>query len=96
MLVLTRKLNESIKIGENITITIVDVSGGKVRIGVDAPKEIRVIRSEVYETEKQNCAAAVSLPSVTDLVPKGKPVSVKLPNGSSYKAKRSKQNDKQE
>jgi carbon storage regulator len=88
MLVLTRKTDESIKIGENVTITIVDVSGTKVRIGVDAPKEIRVIRSEVYETEKLNSAAAVSVPDVKDLVPTGKPVSVKLPTGSSYKRKK--------
>jgi carbon storage regulator len=88
MLVLTRKSDESIKIGENVTITIVDISGGKVKIGVEAPKEIRVIRSEVYETEKLNSAAAVSVPSVDSLIPKGKPVSVKLPSGSSYKAKK--------
>jgi carbon storage regulator len=85
MLVLTRKSDESIKIGENVTITIVDISGGKVKIGVDAPKEIRVIRSEVYETEKLNSAAAISVTDVENLIPKGKPVSVKLPSGASYK-----------
>jgi carbon storage regulator len=88
MLVLTRKSDESIKIGENVTITIVDISGGKVRIGIDAPKEIRVIRSEVYETEKLNSAAAVSVPSVADLIPKGSIVSSGLPGGSSYKRKK--------
>jgi carbon storage regulator len=88
MLVLTRKTDESIKIGENVTITIVDVSGGKVRIGVDAPKSVRVIRSEVYETEKLNSAAAISVSGVADLIPKGKIVSAGLPSGSSYKSKK--------
>jgi carbon storage regulator len=85
MLVLTRKSEESIKIGENVTITILDITSGKVKIGVDAPKEVRVIRSEVYETEKLNSAAAVSLPAINDLIPKGKTVTVKLPAGKAYK-----------
>jgi carbon storage regulator CsrA len=47
MLVLTRKTNEQIQIGDNITITIVRVRGQQVRIGVQAPKETRVLRSEI-------------------------------------------------
>lgn len=57
MLVLSRLKNESITIGDNITITVVDVERGKVRLGIDAPKEIPVHRQEVYEAiqrEKQN------------------------------------------
>lgn len=49
MLVLTRKKDESIVIGDNITITIVEVRGDKVRLGINAPKEIPVHRMEVYE-----------------------------------------------
>lgn len=49
MLVLTRKLNESIIIGDDITITIVDVYNKRVRIGITAPKSVAVHREEVYD-----------------------------------------------
>jgi len=49
MLVLSRKKNESIVIDGNIVITVVEVRGDKVRLGIQAPKEIPVHRSEVYE-----------------------------------------------
>ncbi|WP_088187769.1 carbon storage regulator CsrA [Desulfosporosinus sp. FKA] len=55
MLVLTRKLNETIKIGDNIEITVVGISGDNVRIGIKAPREVKILRSEVYEEiQKQN------------------------------------------
>lgn len=49
MLVLSRQKDESIMIGDNVEITIVDVRGDKVRLGITAPKEIPVHRLEVYE-----------------------------------------------
>lgn len=49
MLVLSRQRDESIIIGDNIVITIVDIRGDKVRLGIDAPKEVPVHRQEVYE-----------------------------------------------
>jgi carbon storage regulator len=49
MLVLSRKKNENILIGDNIVITVVDVRGDKVRLGIQAPNEIPVHRQEVYE-----------------------------------------------
>ncbi len=49
MLVLTRKVNESIKIGENIFITVVSIDGEKVRIGLEAPTEYRILRTEVLQ-----------------------------------------------
>jgi carbon storage regulator len=49
MLVLSRQKDESIMIGDNVEITIVDVRGDKVRLGITAPKEIPVHRREVYE-----------------------------------------------
>ena len=49
MLVLTRKLGESIAIGDEIRITVASIVGGQVRIGVDAPREVAVHRQEVYE-----------------------------------------------
>lgn len=50
MLVLSRYQNESIIIGDNIEVTIVDIGGKKVRLGINAPKEISVHRKEIYET----------------------------------------------
>jgi len=49
MLVLSRKRDEKIVIGENIVITIVDIRGDKVRLGIEAPNTVPVHRQEVYE-----------------------------------------------
>ena len=49
MLVLSRQKEESIMIGDNIEITIVDVRGDKVRLGINAPKEISVHRREIFD-----------------------------------------------
>jgi carbon storage regulator len=49
MLVLSRKKNESIVINDNITIVVVEIRGDKVRLGVEAPKEISVHRREVFD-----------------------------------------------
>ena len=51
MLVLTRKLQETIKIGDEVTIHILRVKGSTVRLGIDAPREIRVIRGELADKE---------------------------------------------
>ncbi len=49
MLVLTRKLGEGITIGDDVTITIVEMKGGNVRIGINAPKNMKIYRQEVYD-----------------------------------------------
>ena len=49
MLILTRKVNESLIVGDNITITVLGVKGNQVRIGVDAPKDVSVHRQEIYQ-----------------------------------------------
>ncbi len=49
MLVLSRKKNERIVIGENIVITVVEVRGDRVRLGIEAPQEVPIHRSEVHE-----------------------------------------------
>jgi carbon storage regulator len=48
MLVLSRKKNESIVVNENIVITVVEIRGDKVRLGIEAPREVPIHRSEVY------------------------------------------------
>lgn len=59
MLVLSRQRDESIIIGDNIVITIVDIRGDKVRLGIQAPTEIPVHRQEVYEAiQRENQRAA--------------------------------------
>ena len=58
MLVLSRQRDESIMIGDNVVITIVDIRGDKVRLGIEAPGEIPVHRQEVYEAiQRENCRA---------------------------------------
>jgi carbon storage regulator len=54
MLVLSRKKNESIVINNDITIVVVEIRGDKVRLGVEAPKEVPVHRREVYEAIKRS------------------------------------------
>jgi carbon storage regulator len=60
MLVLSRKKNESIVINNDITIVVVEIRGDKVRLGVEAPKEVPVHRQEVYDAIKRNNQAAGS------------------------------------
>jgi len=66
MLVLSRQRDESIIIGDNIVVTIVDIRGDKVRLGIDAPTEIPVHRREVYEAiQRENLRATQLDPNDT-------------------------------
>lgn len=59
MLVVTRKLGESILIGDNIEISITKIEDGSVKIGINAPKEMVILRKELYkEVESENIEAA--------------------------------------
>ena len=53
MLILTRKVGESVLIGDDISITILSVRGNQVKLGVEAPKEVSVHREEIYQRIKQ-------------------------------------------
>jgi carbon storage regulator len=59
MLVLTRKSNQSIMIGDEIEVSVLSIMGEKVRIGIQAPRDIPVFRKEVYlEIQQENAAAS--------------------------------------
>ena len=61
MLVLTRSKDESIMIGDDIVVTVVDIGGDRVRIGIDAPRDVAVHRQEVYDRiKKANQALSAS------------------------------------
>ena len=53
MLVLSRKKDEKIIIGDNITVMVIEIRGDKVRLGIEAPKEVTVHRQEVYDAIKR-------------------------------------------
>ena len=59
MLVLTRKLNESIMIGDSVEVTVVEVKGEQVKLGIKAPKDVKVHRKEVYlSIQRENIDAS--------------------------------------
>jgi carbon storage regulator len=59
MLILSRKTNEKIMIGDDISISIIEIRGDQVRIGVDAPKSVKVFRQEVFDAIRAENKAAV-------------------------------------
>lgn len=61
MLVLTRKPGESIRIGEEIIVTVVEVKGNQVQVGINAPKGVTVHRGEVYDRIREGNIRAASL-----------------------------------
>jgi carbon storage regulator len=66
MLVITRKSGEAIRIGDDVTITVLDVSGSTVRIGIDAPGEIPIFRQEIWAAVREENRAAADA-SVEDV-----------------------------
>lgn len=67
MLVLSRKLNEEIKIGANITLKVLSITENSVKLGIDAPKDVQLYRGEVYEKVKEVTIEAVK--AVADPTP---------------------------
>ncbi len=63
MLILSRKIDQQIKIGDDISITIIEVRGDQVKIGVEAPRDVKVFRQEVFNAIKNENAAASNVNS---------------------------------
>ena len=73
MLILTRKKDEAIRVGEDIRIVLVQIKGGQVRLGIECPSHIRVLREELYEAVRQENMNAVSFaPKDLSLLPRHK------------------------
>ena len=78
MLVLSRQRDETIMIGDNVEITVVDIRGDKVRLGITAPREIQVHRKEVYEAIKRENQQAAQL-SPKDVADVSRPAGAATP-----------------
>ena len=66
MLILTRRVGESLMIGDEVNVTVLGIRGNQVRIGVDAPKDIAVHRQEIYERIQQEKADDTSSSEASD------------------------------
>ena len=65
MLVLSRKLNETILIGDNIRVTLLGIDGDKIKIGIDAPKDVKVFREELLEATRNTNKQALDAPIIS-------------------------------
>ena len=64
MLIITRKNGEGFHIGDDIEVTVIESGKDKVRLGINAPKDVKIIRSELYESREFNVRAAVNKVSI--------------------------------
>ncbi|MCM1522979.1 MAG: carbon storage regulator CsrA [Ruminococcus sp.] len=60
MLIITRKIGEGLCIGDDITISVMESAKGKVRLGIEAPKDVKIVRAELYQSREFNVQAAVN------------------------------------
>lgn len=68
MLILSRKKDESIVIGDNITISVVDIKGDQVKLGIAAPNDVKVFRQEVYQAIQEENRAAAAVSTIPDSI----------------------------
>lgn len=68
MLILSRKKDESIIIGDNITISVVDIKGDQVKLGIAAPNDVKVFRQEVYKAIQEENKAAAAVSNIPDSI----------------------------
>jgi len=80
MLILSRRINEKIMIGDDVSISIIEIRGDQVRIGVDAPRTVKVFRQEVFDSIKAENRAAVESKPVLPIVDFGAPQQEKAIN----------------
>jgi carbon storage regulator len=74
MLVLTRRAGESIVIGNDVTVTVLEVRGDQIRLGIDAPKDVPIHREEVYvQVQQENRGAVASAARAADLLRGARP-----------------------
>jgi carbon storage regulator len=70
MLILARKINESIMIGDQVEISVVDIKGDQVKLGINAPRQVKVFRREVYQLiQQENLQAAQAKPDMLPALP---------------------------
>ena len=62
MLILTRRVGEALKIGDDVTVTVLGVKGNQVRLGINAPRTVAVHREEIFERIAEEADAALELP----------------------------------
>lgn len=68
MLILSRKLNEKVVIGDGVVVSIIEIRGDQVKLGIDAPKTVKVYRQEVYDAiQAENRLAAESAPTLPSI-----------------------------
>jgi carbon storage regulator len=68
MLILSRKINEKVVIGDDITVSIIEIRGDQVRLGIDAPKKVKVFRQEVFDAiTAENKAASESATAIPQI-----------------------------
>lgn len=60
MLILTRKLGEIIRVGDDVTIRVLEVRGGQVRLGIEAPDDVRIYREEVYRQRQPDAVTSAA------------------------------------